>query len=1234
MNYSFLVTNTGNVTLHNVTVTDPLAGLSSISCPLTTLSVAPAAGSSMTCTASLAVDQATFDANTSILNTATADSNESDPATSSATVTLTHGPKLTIAKTAAESTFSAVGQTIHYTITATNDGNVALASVTVSDPNVSSLACTPTNGSPLAPGASLSCTATHTITQADLDAGHYANTACADDGEGGAAQACASKNVPANRNPHLSIAKSATESTFSAVGQTIHYTITATNNGNVMLASVTVSDPNVSGLTCTPPNGSSLAPGASLSCTATHTINQADLAAGHYANTACVDDIEGPAAQACASHDVPADLTPHLTITKTSTETSFNAVGQTIHYTITATNDGNVALASVTVSDPSVSGLTCAPPNGSLLNPGASLDCTATHTITQADLDAGHYANTACARTSSGEAVQLDGGGGGLNACASHDVPANRNPHLTITKTSTETAFSAVGDVIHYTITATNDGNVTLASVTVSDPNVSGLTCTPPNGSSLNPGASLSCTAAHTITQVDLDARHYANTACVDDGEEGAVQACASHDVTANPSHLTLIKQTVNGDGSTSFNFDVNSGFKTVSLQPTADGAAGQASSGQFVVPPGAVDVAEMLPANWTLTGASCLAGEAPVAVTLDLAHGKISFNLPAGTNVTCTFVDSFTAPMGSITIRKQAVHGDGKTSFHFSGDLGSINLKPSANGTVSSAKFTKPTGSYTITEASTKGWKLTGITCTGSEAGITQSNASVSISLGSNQDVVCTFTNEKEQPQVGSIVLIVKAIGRDGQFRYTSTIPGKGSFTVTTHDGKSTRSFASLAADTYTITEQALPFGWLLTQLSCTDPSHDTDTDLAKARVTIPLVAGEQVVCTYVHRFDEDGIRERTKTVVLNFVKHRAQLLTEGPDRSRLIRRLPGTLWGDNLDGAPSAGFTNEPVSVTANGDSAAYDVSFATSISQLLQSRQKAAEDRAAKLESSLPGGLSGLGMTGNADMPSRPAGSHPSAAGFDAWVEGHYKHYDDKTVGVATQGHFGIVYVGADYLITPSFLLGVLGEFDWAEEASSADKSKADGTGWMAGPYATLRLMPNLFLDGRVAWGRSDNSVDPFGIYTDNFTTERWLANANLTGNWNFGNFRITPSVGYTYYEEEQAAYIDSNGVNIPSQRISENKLTFGPEVAWRFVGQDGTTFEPHASIMGIWDMNGALETAAPGRVPQGSDLRGKVEIGFLAQSAAGPSMRVNFSYDGIANDYFRSYGGEMWVNVPLD
>jgi len=58
----------------------------------------------------------------------------------------------------------------------TNTGNVTLDPVAVDDPKVGTVSCPATS---LAPGASTTCTATYTLTQADVDSGHFANTATA-----------------------------------------------------------------------------------------------------------------------------------------------------------------------------------------------------------------------------------------------------------------------------------------------------------------------------------------------------------------------------------------------------------------------------------------------------------------------------------------------------------------------------------------------------------------------------------------------------------------------------------------------------------------------------------------------------------------------------------------------------------------------------------------------------------------------------------------------------------------------------------------------------------------------------------------------------------------------------------------------------------------------------------------------------------------------------------------------
>ena len=71
--YSYKVTNSGNVTLHSVGVTDPMPGLSAVNCPTTTL----APGISETCTATYTTTQADVDRG-SIANTGTASRHPAD----------------------------------------------------------------------------------------------------------------------------------------------------------------------------------------------------------------------------------------------------------------------------------------------------------------------------------------------------------------------------------------------------------------------------------------------------------------------------------------------------------------------------------------------------------------------------------------------------------------------------------------------------------------------------------------------------------------------------------------------------------------------------------------------------------------------------------------------------------------------------------------------------------------------------------------------------------------------------------------------------------------------------------------------------------------------------------------------------------------------------------------------------------------------------------------------------
>jgi uncharacterized repeat protein (TIGR01451 family) len=183
-----------------------------------------------------------------------------------------------------------------------------------------------------------------------------------------------------------------------------------------------------------------------------------------------------------------------------------------ISYSYLVTNSGNVRLAGpVTVADNkatvSCPAVTTVGNNDSFLDPGEAVTCTASYTITQADLNNGSVTNTA--RASAGEVLSPED---------EATVEAVQTKTLLLDKTASPLSADSVGDVITYSYLVTNTGNVRLAGpVTVADDKAT-VSCPAVdtvgnNDSFLDPGEAITCTATHTITQADLNNRSVTNTA-------------------------------------------------------------------------------------------------------------------------------------------------------------------------------------------------------------------------------------------------------------------------------------------------------------------------------------------------------------------------------------------------------------------------------------------------------------------------------------------------------------------------------------------------------------------------------------------------------------------------------------------------------------------------------------------------------------------------------------------------
>ena len=529
LDYVYTVSNTGNVT-----VTFPIE-VSDDRIAAVTCDALPAGGllpgDDLICRASDSVTQADIDAG-SVVNVASATDGVTTSAPVSETVDATQTPALDLTKTAQNSDFTTIGETLTYNYLVRNSGNVTLtAAISISDDRIASVSCPVLPAGGLQPGASLLCTATDTVTQADIDAGQITNVATVN--SGGTSSAPESATVTGTQTPALTVVKTATTADFAVAGDIVSYDYAVTNAGNVtLLEPITVSDNKIADVIC--PTNTGLAPSASLTCTADYAVTQADIDAGAVTNLAAASTIIGGETVTSpeVSETVDAAQAPALSIVKTALTTEFAAIGDTLDYEYVVTNSGNTTiLSAITVRDDQIVTVTCPVlPAGGLL-PGASLTCTATDIITQADLDAGVVTNAASATD-----------GTVVSPVETVTVTGNRSEGVEINKVARSNDFTAVGDILSYDYIVRNTGNFTLTDpVVVNDDKIANVIC--PTNTSLVPGATLTCSADYTVVQADLDAGGVTNVASATIG--GITSAPDTVEITGTQApSLTIEKST------------------------------------------------------------------------------------------------------------------------------------------------------------------------------------------------------------------------------------------------------------------------------------------------------------------------------------------------------------------------------------------------------------------------------------------------------------------------------------------------------------------------------------------------------------------------------------------------------------------------------------------------------------------------------------------------------------------
>lgn len=735
-------------------------------------------------------------------------------------------------------------------------------------------------------------------------------------------------------------------------------------------------------------------------------------------------------------------------------------MGETLTYTFNVENTGNVTLTSLSITDPDLDvAATC---TATTLAPGDTTSCQGSSDTILADLNAGSITNTATASAN-------DPGGNAVNSLqAQATAMATQAPALSLVKSASPDTYSKVGDTITYTYKLTNDGNVTLSTISTTDSEL-GSVC---DVTTLAPTGMETCTAQLTITQAHIDARSVTNTAQAS-GQDPQGQTVSSNEVSTT----------------------VNALLGSITIVKTLQGGTLQSSQ------------------------------------SFDFDGGSLgSFSLPEGGNFDKSFVD-----------------------------LQSVQ--------------------YTVVETSqpNKAWSVSSITCDAQK--FTVVDNTVIIDLGPGENVMCTFTNVFDQ--VDEKMELV-----------TKLFLHRRVDNLLTHGPDRARLIRRLGPQT--IGGSGNSGG--TPPLKVTGQYDNQTTDIGRQTVGL----------------NEGGAADTPlSNIGGNYNSHAA-------DNDQ---QTVGTKYG---------GATGTlPIGLTGQYNNQTTDLKFSTSLFEIMQDAVSRKQAELSKIDKKLA--LQSQALD-NAILTTRP--------GLNIWAEGHVTRYDDSTAGINREGDFKILYLGADYALSENIVIGGLVQVDrtYEELVDMVDLSgEVEGDGWLIGPYVGIRLTPGLLFDARFAWGQSDNRIalddDALGFRTGEFDTERWLATARLTGNWSYGGLLVTPSAELAYGMEDQDAYKNSLGQDVRANEISIGRLTFGPEISYTATTEDGSTIRPHVSIEGIWNFD-TKEFVADGSVKETEDFRAKIEGGIIFQQKNGYSIRAAGHYDGIGDDDLESYGGEVTVNVPLN
>ena len=422
------------------------------------------------------------------------------------------------------------GDVLKYSFRIKNTGRLTLHDVALADKlQVSNLSIDwsastddSTGEGVLAPDEAVTASAAYELTMEDINAGLVINTASASglDPKDNKVSDKDDAKTTLDAEASISLSKKAdpNKMTDPSAGDIISYDFVITNTGNTALRDIAFQDDHelIDLAWNKELAGTELAIGEKIEGHASYRLRTGDIDAGSVVNKASVTAIggNGKTVSDQAEDTTIIDTAPAIQLKKTTPKAVLSDVraGDTVIWNFELKNTGRTTLKNVQITDhlAGVSEITydwegssdSGTGNGQL-SPGETVTATATYMLTAEDIIAKEVTNNATGKGTDPKGTEV-------TSDASAKVKIKFDPELKIEKTADTLDYTGAkaGDVITYTLSLTNTGNVDLTDVELVDLKEGVVVreyIWPTQEGFLAAGETVTANAEYVLTQEDID---------------------------------------------------------------------------------------------------------------------------------------------------------------------------------------------------------------------------------------------------------------------------------------------------------------------------------------------------------------------------------------------------------------------------------------------------------------------------------------------------------------------------------------------------------------------------------------------------------------------------------------------------------------------------------------------------------------------------------------------------------